>query len=289
VIISRVRDISNTHREASIKSQYKLLVLDVDGTLVNKQGEIAEADRLALAEAQRAGVIISLCTGRIIGACKKVLDRLELKGPHIFFDGAIVYDITLRKPLYEQPIPPEIVDYVCKQAIKDNIPLDLFSFSTYFATERSWRTELRRNLFGIEATVEDFKTLWKRENIIRGGIILNTPEDKSRVEDFGLKIGEFLSLSWSTIPHFPQHHFVNVLYKGVSKGRALEALVAHLGIAMEEVIAIGDGMNDISLLSNAGLAVAMQNAPDSLKSYADQITADVEHCGVAEAVIKYLL
>jgi Cof subfamily protein (haloacid dehalogenase superfamily) len=217
------------------------------------------------------------------------LDRLELNGPHIFFDGAIVYDITLRKPLYEQPIPPEIVDYVCQQAVRDNIPLDLFSFSGYFVTEKSWRTEMRRNLFGIEAIIEDFGTLWKREKILRGGIILNTPEDESRVNLFSRNISDNLSLSWSTIPNYPQHHFINVLYKGVSKGRALEALVAHLGISTREVIAIGDGTNDISLLSSAGLAVAMQNAPDSLKSHADRITADVEHCGVAEAVRKYLL
>jgi Cof subfamily protein (haloacid dehalogenase superfamily) len=261
----------------------------VDGTLVNKQGEIADTDRLALAEAQKAGIIISLCTGRVISACSRILDKLKLKGPHIFFDGAVVYDITLKKAVYEQPIPPEIVNYVCELAVQDNIPLDLFSFSTYFATEMSWRTELRRKLFGIEAKVADFRTLWKRENIIRGGIILNTQEDKKRAEDFGLKIRESLNLSWSTIPNYPQHHFINVLHKGVSKGKALEALVAHLGISMSEVIAIGDGTNDISLLSAAGLAIAMQNAPDSLKSQADHLTADVENCGVAEAIGNFLL
>ncbi len=266
-----------------------MLVLDIDGTLTNKEGIVAEADRLALIEAQKAGIRISLCTGRIINACKGVLDQLALKGPHIFFDGAVVYDLTLKKKVYEQPIPAEIVRKACESAARDNIPLDLFSFSTYFATAKSWRTELRKKLFGIEAVVEDFDTLWRREKIIRGGILLNNTEDEDRVKEFFRKMSKDITLSWSTIPNYPDHHFINVLYKGVSKGTALEALAGHLGLPLDQVAAVGDGSNDISLLSTAGLAVAMQNAPAALKSQADYITADVEHCGVAQAIKTLLL
>ena len=75
----------------------------------------------------------------------------------------------------------------------------------------------------------------------------------------------------------------------VSKGTALEALASFLGIPLTEVMAIGDGGNDIPLLSSAGLAVAMGNASDELKAVADYITLDVDHNGVAAAISKFLL
>jgi Cof subfamily protein (haloacid dehalogenase superfamily) len=263
--------------------------LDVDGTLVNKQGQIGEPDRLAVRQAQDAGVMVVICTGRVIGACRSVLESLALKGPNIFFDGAVVYDISLAQPVYEQPISPEVVKRACELALLDDIPLDLFTFSGYFVSRLSWRTELRRRLFGLEATVADFNTLWQRERIIRGGIVLNTPEDENRVRAYGLTMRADFTLSWSTIPGCPGHHFINVLSQGVSKGRALQALAAYLAIPLSEVMAIGDGVNDISLLETAGLAIAMENAPASLKSLAAYITPDVENCGVAEAIRRFLV
>ncbi|MBN1191554.1 MAG: Cof-type HAD-IIB family hydrolase [Dehalococcoidales bacterium] len=263
--------------------------MDLDGTLVNKQGLISQTDREALAEAARAGITVSLCTGRVIRACSAVLEFLGLDGPHIFFDGSLVYDTGSGRTIYTQSVPPEIVKMSCEMAIEADVPLDLFSFDRYFVTKKSWRTELRRELFGIEAIVEDFSTIWQRENIIRGGMILNAPGDEKKAREFAEKISESLYLSWSTIPNFPGYHFINVLYKGVSKGRAVEELAGYLGISTGEVMAIGDGLNDIPLLSAAGLAVAMQNAPDDLKFHADYMTADVENSGVAGAIRKFLL
>ena len=76
---------------------------------------------------------------------------------------------------------------------------------------------------------------------------------------------------------------------GVSKGRALGALASHLGVALDEVIAIGDGSNDVPLLSLAGVAVAMGNAPEEGKAVADHVTLDIEHSGVAAAIERFLL
>ena len=75
----------------------------------------------------------------------------------------------------------------------------------------------------------------------------------------------------------------------VSKGKALEALVSYLGISLDEVMAVGDGTNDIPLLISAGLAVAMGDAPDQVKAVADYITLDIDHNGLAAAIEKFLL
>ena len=90
-------------------------------------------------------------------------------------------------------------------------------------------------------------------------------------------------------PSFPDVEFINILAPEVSKGRALEALASHLGVSLSEVAAIGDGTNDIPLFSLAGLAVAMDNAPDEVKAVAHYTTLDVDRSGLAAAVKKFLL
>jgi len=77
-------------------------------------------------------------------------------------------------------------------------------------------------------------------------------------------------------PSYPEVDFINVLAPDVSKGQALEALASHLEISLTEVIAIGNGTNDISLLEKAGMAVAMGNSPDELKAVADYVTLDID-------------
>ena len=90
-------------------------------------------------------------------------------------------------------------------------------------------------------------------------------------------------------PAYPEVDFINVVAPGVSKGKALEALATFLGIPLSEVMAIGDGANDITLLSSAGLAIAMGNAPEELKAVADYVTLDGDHNGVAAAINKFLV
>ena len=93
----------------------------------------------------------------------------------------------------------------------------------------------------------------------------------------------------ASIPAYPNLDFVNITDRSVSKGEALSVLASHLGVSKSEIMAIGDGKNDIPLLENAGLAVAMGNADPELKKVAHHITLDVEESGVAAAVNKSLL
>ena len=116
-----------------------------------------------------------------------------------------------------------------------------------------------------------------------------SPEEKAKADVIYHQLHSSLSFSWTKTPAYPGVDFINVLAPDVSKGKALEALALHLGISLTEVIAIGDGANDVSILSKAGLAVAMANAADELKAVADYITLDVDHNGVAAAINKFLL
>ena len=116
-----------------------------------------------------------------------------------------------------------------------------------------------------------------------------SPEEIAKARSFCLHFDSSLHFTWTKTPAYPDIDFVNVLAPRVSKGKALTALVSHLGLSLGEVIAIGDGSNDIPLLTSAGLAIAMGNASDELKAVADYITLDIDHGGVAVAIKKFLL
>jgi 5-amino-6-(5-phospho-D-ribitylamino)uracil phosphatase len=273
----------------AIKNQIKLLVLDIDGTILDKHGNISETDFQALEEVRRKGIAVSLCTGRAAGSCKQILNRLSLDGLHVFCDGALVCNSDFDREVYVKPIQQDLLKRVCKKAAEYNLPIELYSSSTLFIEHETWITNIQRKFFGIDPRVISFNSISERERIIKGGLIISSPEEEARTSAFSAEFKDELFFSWARTPAYPCTNFINITAAGVSKGAALEALTYHLGLKLEEVMAIGDGNNDLTLLSKAGFSVAMQNAPDELKSVADYITAGVEQSGVAQAIRKFLI
>jgi len=272
-----------------VNNHYKLLVVDIDGTLVGGDRSISTEDREALAKARDLGMRVSLSTGRVAQACLGVINQLSLDGYHIFADGASVSDPGQGEEVYVQPVGREVVGEMVEFAHRYEIDLELYSAMHYFAERETWSTQAHREFFGIEPTIADFTRLWERERIIKGGLVTTTPEEAAKAKIFCRRFDDSLCFSWARTPAYPGVDFLNILAPEVSKGKALEALASHLGVSMSAVMAIGDGTNDISLLSTAGLAVAMGNAYDEVKAVADYVTLDIDHSGVAAAIEKFLL
>jgi Cof subfamily protein (haloacid dehalogenase superfamily) len=268
---------------------YKLLVLDIDGTLINKSGLISPADRDSIIAVKQKGISVVLCTGRATGASLNIIHELGLDGPHIFFDGTLVYDPQKDIEIYARPLPLDILDQITNYALREGLPLDLFSRNKFFVIEESWRTKIRSEFFNIQATVADLRSIWKTEKIVKGGLAVKTPGEIAAVKKMAVFFYGRINLTWTVTPAYPDIQFINITDSGSSKGKALKALCSHLSLPIEQVCAIGDGLNDISLLYNAGLGVAMQNAPDELKAVADYVTCDVENSGVSEALHRFLL
>ena len=269
--------------------KYKILVVDVDGTLVGKDGSISAEDREALAKARQSGIQVSLSTGRVTQACLGIINQLSLDGCHIFFDGALVSSPTQGNEVYVQPISQKTVKQAVEFAHLNGITLELYSTTHYFIERETWASDIRRQFFGIEPTVVDFTKLWHRERIIKGGLTTSSPQAIAKARSFCLHFDSRLHFTCTKTPAYPDINFVNVLAPEVSKGKALAALASHLGVSLDEVMAIGDGTNDIPLLTSAGLAIAMGNAPDEVKAVADYVTLDIDHSGLAAAVNKFLL
>jgi len=267
--------------------KYKLLVVDIDGTLLGRERSISAENIKALAEARRSGIGVALSTGRAVQACLSILDQLALDGYHIFFDGALVSD--LGQEVYAEPLDRGVVREAIEFARSRNMDLELYSASQYFVERETWSTDAHRKFFGVEPTIVDFTGLWEEERIIKGGLASVNPQQVAEARDFHAYFKNRLHFSLARSPAFPDVEFTNVVAPDVSKGRALEALASHLGMSLAEVMAVGDGTNDISLLSLAGLAVAMENAPDEVKAVAHHITDDVEDNGLAAAINRFLL
>lgn len=267
--------------------KYRLLVVDIDGTLINKDGSTSNEDTEALAKVRRRGIGVSLSTGRATQACRGIIDQLALDGYHIFFDGALVS--SLDKEVYAKPLDSGLVREAIEFAHKNDIYLELYSATRYFVEQEAWGTDIHRQFFNLEPVVIDLTKVTNQEKIIKVELMTFTPDEVAKARSFHLHFHDRLHFSWVRTPAYPGVEFINVTDPQVSKGQALAALASHLGISLTEVMAMGDGSNDIPLLSSAGLAVAMNNAPDEVKAVAHYVTLGVDHSGLAAAVKRFLL
>ena len=270
-------------------NRYKLLMVDIDGTLIGKDRTISAKDKNALARARDSGILVSLSTGRAVEACRAIIDQLSLDGYHIFFDGALVSNPDSGEVVYIEPIGEECVRQMAEFAHLNEVNLDLQSATHYFIERETWVTDIRRHFFGVEPAIVDFSEVWQKEKIIKATLTSSSAEEKAKADSFCRKFKDSLGFTLAKTPVYPEVDFINVVAPNVSKGKALDRLAPFLGMPLTEVMAIGDGDNDISLLSSAGLAVAMDNALDAVKAVADFVTLDVDHNGVAAAIEKFLL
>jgi len=264
-------------------------VVDIDGTILDINNRISDIDKQALKEVVDSGTLVALSTGRVVQASLRFLKQLELDGYHMFFDGALVYSPEKDEEVYVDPINADIIGEMIEFSRLVQLDFDLYSITHFFAERESWATDIRRDFFKLDATITDFKEIQHKERFIKGTLVVSSVEEKRKARDFVDHFKNKLNFSWTKTPAYPDVDFINIIASDVSKGKALKALTSFMGISLDEVAAIGDGMNDIPLLTSSGLAIAMANAPDEVKAIADHVTSDVDHQGVAEAVRKYIL
>jgi Cof subfamily protein (haloacid dehalogenase superfamily) len=269
--------------------KYRLLVVDVDGTLVDKDGKISPLDAQAISEVQAQGVQVSLSTGRVINACRHIIEELSLSGYHIFFDGAVISDPSKNDVIYMKTIDEKTVRRAVEFARSNRIYLELYTTEKFYAERTNWSDVVHRNYFGVEPVIEDLDKICECHKIVKAELISHSREEDAQILMFKQEFDGILRFSPAHSPAHPNIEFMNIVDPGVSKGAALKYLTEYRGLKKKEVLAIGDGLNDIPLFEAAGTKVAMGNAYDVLKALADDITLDVGSGGVAAAIEKYLL
>ena len=268
-----------------------IIALDLDGTLLNSNKELSAGNLAALQRAANAGIEIVPTTGRFYGGMPDVIRELPFVRYVITVNGAEVADLKTGEVIYKAEIPwQQAVDimtlldeypviYDCYQdnaawmTAEQKKDIDRIVASPHY---RKMLRELRQPVPELKAVLAERKRGVQKVQLFTDQPELWTKMMKELPERF-----ENLCVSSSVSDN------VEINQTHANKGEALRALADHLGLSHEATLAFGDGLNDLSMLRDAGIGVAMENACDEAKEIADWITLSCDEDGVAHGINKY--
>lgn len=262
-----------------------MVVLDLDDTLLLNDGTISNKTKEKIFEAMKKGIYIVLASGRPTFAIKDIADELQLKtnGYIISYNGARIIDYKNENTIYRADITKEQVKKVYDFAKENNAFMQTYDDNNIITEKSNEYTE-------IESKITKMPILEKKDFInslpktLVKALILQESEYLEKLE---IKVKQQMKNEMyitRTKPFFLE--FMNI---EVDKSKSILRLCEKLNISKEEVIAVGDSYNDISMVKVAGLGVAMGNAIDELKSIANYITDTNENDGVAKVIQKFIL
>lgn len=270
-------------------NQYKLIAFDMDGTLLNSQKKIRKETLQAVDRASSAGKEVVLCTGRCIAELREYLRKLPGVRYIVGVSGALVYDVRKDREIYTVGIPAKQVRHIFEtiqniDAMPHIMNHESFVSESDFCNMEHFDMKAYIPLFENAATkVENLYDYYCQHEmpVAKFNIYHATGEGRDRTKKKLADTGFELINAERTS--------VEISAQGTTKGTGLEKLCGHLNIGMDEAIAVGDADNDIDVLEKAGLAIAMGNANEKVKSVCDVVVSDCDSNGCVEAIEKYLL
>jgi len=261
---------------------YKLMAVDIDGTLLNDNGELTENTKNAIRKWVEKGRIFTIASGRPIQGVEKLNKALNLDVPFITYNGAMVVMGKSKQVLYEQKLSPVDSIDIIRLGKKYNTTIMIWNDNKLFVTELNERAKNYKMISGVEPVVVN-----DLERAVENGTTkILWYDEVEKIQQYQEEIGEYLSNNVNF--HTSRPYFLEFVDKNASKAIAMEKLGRYFGIKQSEMIAVGDGYNDLSMIEYAGLGVAMANSPDEVKQKADYITLSNEEDGVAHVIHKFL-
>lgn len=265
---------------------YKMIILDLDDTLLSNDGTISEANKKALIEAQQKGIKVVLASGRPTFAINQVAIALELKkygGYILSYNGSRIIDCKTEEILYEIDITKEQLTELYNEAIKHECFIHTYVDDKILTAHDNPYTYIESEITGMPINLcSDFVA--SLPNRCVKAIMLQQPNHLKEVEQM-LKPKMKDKMTMTITKPF----FLEFMNKEVDKSKSIIRLCQILNINIKDTIAVGDSYNDISMIETAGLGVAMGNAIDEVKNVADFITDTNENDGVAKVIKKYIL
>lgn len=266
---------------------YKMIVLDLDGTLTNTKKEITPKTKQTLLAAQEQGVRIVLASGRPTYGIAPLADELEI-GSHggyvLAYNGGVVIDWRDRRIVFEQKLDEGLVPQVYHEAMAAGMQILTYQGEAIAATNIADEYVRHEAFINKMPLVQFDDFLAQVVYPINKCLIVGHPEPLHALE---LRLAK--ALEGRAEVYRSADFFLECVPPGIDKAQSLDRLITRLGIGREEIIACGDGYNDISMIRYAGLGVAMSNANDDIKAQADFVTLSNEEDGVAHVVEKFVL
>ncbi|MEK4972577.1 Cof-type HAD-IIB family hydrolase [Niallia sp. FSL R7-0648] len=265
---------------------YKMIVLDMDDTLLTDDHIISEATKTALMLAQEKGIKVVLASGRPTYAMLDAVKELRLAeyGSFILsFNGAKITNCQTNEELFSSTLSPETVHQLFDLSQRENIWIHTYMNNEIITQENNPFTEIEGKLTGLPIkTVADFK-----QTVSTPVVKVLMVKEETYLKEVEARLQKELANDLSVMRSKP--YFLEFTELGVTKGTSLAILIEKLGISREEVIAIGDSYNDVAMIEFAGLGVAMGNAPDDVKQLADYVTDTNNNDGIAKVIDTFIL
>lgn len=268
---------------------YKLVALDCDNTLLDSKGYIPKENIDVIKKLKAQGIQFILATGRSDILAKDYTDELELELPIISNNGGALTNLYTKEIFYINPIDErpltEIFDYCNKNSILFKaLSLDCCYTNDPIAMEKGISQIVTKYKRKMKYTIE-YKFIENMNELIGNVPILKTViihDNRNLLLSYQANLQEIKDIN----VYRSGFNCIDMVAKNVSKGNALKEYAIKTGIKPEEIIAFGDGENDISMLEFAGMGIAMENGEEELKKHADYITDTNDNFGVAKALSK---
>ena len=289
---------------------YKLMAIDLDGTLLTSTGEVTENTRAALKKAKQQGTEIVLASGRPISSTESLAVELGVDNYLISGNGAAVYDIKEQKIIYDRFLSKEQVLEIAKLCEQNSFFYNVYTEDEVIASSLNYnilfyhkenvkKIEEKRTHINIVQNIAEYIEQSGKEKFLKMTVcdesrfIFNSIIKRLKEID-GIDVLDVEYMSRKKIKSGTddvdiQYYYTEITNENVNKWTAIEFLLEKLKIKKEEVLAIGDNMNDIEMIEGAGLGVVMGNSNPKMKEIADEIVADNNSEGVLEAIEKFIL
>lgn len=267
---------------------YKLIALDMDGTLFTSDKKITDRTKETLAKARAQGVKIVLASGRPLAGLQAPLKELDLIHEHEYvlsFNGALIVDTKTEKIVSKCILRGTDYKDIFKLALDFGVHCQAFSPKRGLITnENSHYTEVEAGMNNIDINIIDpLNDISDEEDIIKV-MFIDPPEVLDAIIP---KLPDWIKERYNVFKSAP--FFLEFTHKDVDKGAGLLHLANYLNIEQSETMACGDQGNDYSMIKTAGLGVAMENGIDEVKKIANYITDTNDNDGVAKAIEKFVL
>ena len=264
---------------------YRAIALDLDGTLTNHEKVVTPKTREALLKAAANGAVIILASGRPTYGIEPVAECLELnqRGGYILsYNGGNIVNAKTGEKLFSQFLPDEVIPELYAYAEENGHALLGYAGNeiiTEMPDDQYVKEESRINKMNIRKVENLFEAMEPHPTklLMTGDPTLMLKAEKELVEKLGDRMDIFRSAPF----------FLELVPKGIDKAKSLTRLLTKINLTPADLIAFGDGYNDLSMLKLAGMGVAMENAAPEVRAEADYVTLSNEEDGVAAALTHF--
>lgn len=264
----------------------KLVAIDLDGTLTDSQKLLPKANRLALLQLQQRGVRLALASGRPTYGIRHLADELQMEQYHgyiLAYNGGCIVECTSGEEIAARTLPRELLPSLFEKSIE--LQAAIITYDDARDTILSAPSGRGNKWIEHEAWLNNQMTLRFVNNFVDAApaklpkcLMVGEPEQIAEIEPTMRAAFPQLDVYRSS------PFFLEIVPKGIDKAASLETLCQSMEITRDNVVAIGDGYNDLSMVQYAGIGVAMANACDEVKAAADFVSLSNDECGVAYAI-----